>query len=191
MTPQETCLWVSGSLQRRCGSVVACCRVGARTVAVHAWDLFREVIILTLLCLLLQTATNLSTLNQHRSILLFFLRPEMSSVSNKRTVLLLDSPDHNSFSCPFPILEDMVKLLPLANSPHVYLHNTFSVSYWFCSNIFLSSRYFLNLFFNQDYLSLSLFIYNFIVLTFIMILVKLPYISYVKSGYSFCFLLHI
>ena len=122
---------------------------------------------------------------------LVFWRPEMSSVSNKRTVLLLGSPDHNSFSCPFPILEDMVKLLPLANSPHVYLHNTFSVSYWFCSNIFLSSRYFLNQFLSQDFLSLSLFIYNFTVLTFIMILVKLPYISYVKSGYSFCFLLHI
>ena len=27
VTPQETSLWVSGSLQRRCGSVVACCRV--------------------------------------------------------------------------------------------------------------------------------------------------------------------
>ena len=26
--PQETCLWVSGSLQKKPGLVVACCRVG-------------------------------------------------------------------------------------------------------------------------------------------------------------------
>ena len=122
---------------------------------------------------------------------LVFWRPEISSISNEPTVLLLDSPDHNSFSCLFPILEDMVKLLPLANGPHVYLHNTFPVNYWVCSNIFPSSRYFLNLLLNQDFLSLSLFIYNFIILTFIMILVKFPYVSYVKSVYSFCFLLHI
>lgn len=122
---------------------------------------------------------------------LVFWTPEMSSISSECTVLLLDSPDRSSFSYLFPVLKDMVKLLPLANGPHVYFYNTFSVNYWVCSNIFPSSRYCLNLFLNQDFLSLSLFIYNFIVLTFIMILVKFPYISCVKSGYSFCFLLHI
>ena len=47
VTPQETCLWVSArSLWQRHGSVVACGRLGALTVAVHAWDLLREVTII-------------------------------------------------------------------------------------------------------------------------------------------------
>ena len=46
MAPQETGLWVSESLWQRHGSMVACCRVGARAVAVHAWDLLREVTII-------------------------------------------------------------------------------------------------------------------------------------------------
>ena len=41
-----TCLWVSGSLRWRNGSVVACCRVGGTDVAVHAWELLREVTII-------------------------------------------------------------------------------------------------------------------------------------------------
>ena len=182
---------MSGSLQQRCGSVVACCRVEGTDCGSTCLGSFQGGYHINFSVSPITNCHKFEYLKPAQIYSLVFWRPEMSSVSNKRTVLLLGSPDHNSFSCPFPILEDMVKLLPLANSPHVYLHNTFSVSYWFCSNIFLSSRYFLNLFLNQDFLSLSLFIYNFIVLTFIMILVKLPYISYVKSGYSLCFLLHI
>ena len=38
---------LSGSLWRRCGSVVACCRVGGMDcIAVHAWDLLKEVAII-------------------------------------------------------------------------------------------------------------------------------------------------
>ena len=36
----QTCLWVFRSLWRKHGLVVACCRLGALSVAVHAWDLF-------------------------------------------------------------------------------------------------------------------------------------------------------
>ena len=35
----QTCPWVSRSLQQRRGSQVACCRIGALHVAVHAWAL--------------------------------------------------------------------------------------------------------------------------------------------------------
>ena len=37
---------MSRSLQQRHGLVVACCRVGALSVAVHAWDLLKEVTII-------------------------------------------------------------------------------------------------------------------------------------------------
>ena len=49
MTPQETGpdLPVSvQSLQQRCGSVVASCRLGALSAAVQAWDLLKEVTII-------------------------------------------------------------------------------------------------------------------------------------------------
>ena len=50
MTPQEPCLWGSGSLWRRCGSSAGtkwpAAGLGARTAAVHAWDLLREVTII-------------------------------------------------------------------------------------------------------------------------------------------------
>ena len=39
----QTCPWVSRSLWRRCGSAVACCRVGALSVAVRSSDLLKEV----------------------------------------------------------------------------------------------------------------------------------------------------
>ena len=37
---------MSRSLRQRHGLVVACCRVGALSVAVHAWDLLKEVSIM-------------------------------------------------------------------------------------------------------------------------------------------------
>ena len=49
VTPQETdpdlsvSVW---SLWQRCGSVVACCRFGGLSAAVHAWALLKEVAII-------------------------------------------------------------------------------------------------------------------------------------------------
>ena len=48
-TPQrltQACLWVSRHLQWRRGSAVACCRAGALSAAVQAWDLLKEVAII-------------------------------------------------------------------------------------------------------------------------------------------------
>ena len=44
----QTCLWVSRRLQWRRGSAVACCRAGALSAAVQAWDLLKEVTITTI-----------------------------------------------------------------------------------------------------------------------------------------------
>ena len=51
VTPQETDPDLPVSVQRspwRRGSMVACCRVGALSVAVHAWDLLKEVTIIVI-----------------------------------------------------------------------------------------------------------------------------------------------
>ena len=42
----QTCPWVSRSLWRRCGSAMACCRVGALSVTVRSSDLLKEVAII-------------------------------------------------------------------------------------------------------------------------------------------------
>ena len=42
----QTCPWVSRSLQRGHGSAVACCRLGALSTAVYAWDLLKEVAVI-------------------------------------------------------------------------------------------------------------------------------------------------
>jgi len=51
---------MSGSLQQKCGSAVACCRVGALTVAVPSWDLLKEVAIIFI------TSTNFGLRSNNR-----------------------------------------------------------------------------------------------------------------------------
>ena len=46
MTPQETCLWVTGVSGRGVGQRWPAIGFGAWTIAVHAWDLLREVTII-------------------------------------------------------------------------------------------------------------------------------------------------
>ena len=55
VTPQETCLWVSRSLQQRRGSVVACCRFGGMDCSSTCMGSFREVTIIFI------TSTKFST----------------------------------------------------------------------------------------------------------------------------------
>ena len=53
VTPQETdpyYLWVSRSLQQRCGSVVAWCMVGVLSAKQYAWDLVKDVAIIFIAC---------------------------------------------------------------------------------------------------------------------------------------------